>query len=79
MRFISYPFLSVRRRETDVIHVHIQNNGDYYDISTGSEFASLIELVSYYTEQGNPLKEVNGNLVEAKFPLYNNEPPTSDP
>lgn len=70
--------LSVRR-ETDVIHVHIQNNGDYYDISTGSEFASLIELVSYYTEQGNPLKEVNGNLVEAKYPLYNNEPPTSDP
>lgn len=70
--------LSVRR-EKDFIHVKIQNNGDYYDVSTGSEFASLVELVSYYTEQGNPMKEVNGNLVQAKYPLYNEEAMTSDP
>lgn len=70
--------LSVRR-EKDLIHVQIFNNGDYYDIATGSEFASLTELILYYTEQANPLKEKNGNLVVAKYPLCNTDTPSSDP
>ena len=53
-----------------MIHVKIYNNGDYYDLATGSEFASLYELVSYYTDEGNPLKETNGKPLEPKFPLY---------
>lgn len=65
--------------ESHVLHIQIHNNGDYYDIGTGSEFASLAQLISHYTEQGNPLKEKNGNMVEAKYPLYNTETPSTDP
>lgn len=69
----------VCRRESYVVHVQIDKNGDYFELEGKPEFASLTELILYYTEQRNPMKEINGNLIEAKYPLYNVDTPSSDP
>ena len=41
--------LSVRRRG-EVTHIKIQNTGDFYDLYGGEKFATLSELVQFYTE-----------------------------
>ena len=38
------------RRGTEVTHIKIQNTGDYYDLYGGEKFATLSELVQFYTE-----------------------------
>uniref|UniRef100_A0A6I8NKF1 Tyrosine-protein phosphatase non-receptor type n=1 Tax=Ornithorhynchus anatinus TaxID=9258 RepID=A0A6I8NKF1_ORNAN len=68
--------LSVRRNE-EVTHIKIQNTGDYYDLYGGEKFATLAELVQYYTEQQGLLREKNGDVIELKFPL-NCQDPTSE-
>jgi len=37
------------RRGNEVTHIRIQNTGDYYDLYGGDMFASLSELVQYYS------------------------------
>lgn len=69
----------VYRRESYVVHIQIDKNGDYFDIAGNPAFASLAELILYYSELGNPIKEINGNLIEAKYPLYNTDTPSTDP
>lgn len=61
--------LSVRRCD-EVTHIRIQNQGDFYDLYGGEKFASLSELIQYYTENPGQLKEKNGLLIELKLPLY---------
>ncbi|XP_061456529.1 tyrosine-protein phosphatase non-receptor type 11-like isoform X2 [Rhineura floridana] len=68
--------LSVRRND-EVTHIKIQNSGDYYDLYGGEKFATLAELVQYYTEQQGLLREKNSNIIELKFPL-NCQDPTSE-
>ncbi|XP_060708422.1 tyrosine-protein phosphatase non-receptor type 11b isoform X1 [Hemiscyllium ocellatum] len=68
--------LSVRRNE-EVTHIKIQNTGDYYDLYGGEKFATLAELVQYYTEQQGLLREKNGDIIELKYPL-NCQDPTSE-
>uniref|UniRef100_A0AAY4EBK9 protein-tyrosine-phosphatase n=1 Tax=Denticeps clupeoides TaxID=299321 RepID=A0AAY4EBK9_9TELE len=68
--------LSVRRND-EVTHIKIQNSGDYYDLYGGEKFATLAELVQYYTEQHDLLRERNGDLIELKYPL-NCKDPTSE-
>ncbi|KAM6976942.1 tyrosine-protein phosphatase non-receptor type 11-like [Aplochiton taeniatus] len=68
--------LSVRRSD-EVTHIKIQNSGDYYDLYGGEKFASLAELVQYYTEQQDLLRERNGDVIELKYPL-NCKDPTSE-
>ncbi|XP_067329107.1 tyrosine-protein phosphatase non-receptor type 11-like isoform X1 [Anolis sagrei] len=68
--------LSVRRND-EVTHIKIQNTGDYYDLYGGEKFATLSELVQYYTEQQGLLREKNSNIIELKFPL-NCQDPTSE-
>lgn len=60
--------LSVRRA-CEVTHIKIQNSGDYYDLYGGEKFATLAELVQYYTENPGTLKEKNGLVIELKHPL----------
>ena len=60
--------LSVRRG-SDVTHIRIQNQGDFYDLYGGEKFATLSELVQYYTENPGQLREKNGTLIELKIPL----------
>ncbi|XP_068453385.1 tyrosine-protein phosphatase non-receptor type 11b isoform X2 [Clinocottus analis] len=68
--------LSVRRSD-EVTHIKIQNSGDYYDLYGGEKFATLAELVQYYTEQQDLLRERNGHVIELKYPL-NCKDPTSE-
>jgi len=67
--------LSVLRGST-VTHIKIQNTGDYYDLYGGDQFASLAELVKYYSENTGELKEKGGGLIELKEPLLSEDPAT---
>lgn len=69
--------LFVLRRHDEVTHIKIQNSGDYYDLYGGEKFATLAELVQYYTEQQDLLRERNGHVIELKYPL-NCKDPTSE-
>ncbi|ODM92888.1 Tyrosine-protein phosphatase non-receptor type 11 [Orchesella cincta] len=65
--------LSVRRRGT-VTHVKIQNTGDFYDLHGGEKFATLYELIQYYTENQGQLREKNGEVIELLLPLFCADP-----
>uniref|UniRef100_A0A8C2BJP8 Tyrosine-protein phosphatase non-receptor type n=1 Tax=Cyprinus carpio TaxID=7962 RepID=A0A8C2BJP8_CYPCA len=69
--------MTSRRRIDEVTHIKIQNSGDYYDLYGGEKFATLAELVQYYTEQHDLLRERNGDVIELKYPL-NCKDPTSE-
>lgn len=69
--------LLLLRRNDEVTHIKIQNTGDYYDLYGGEKFATLAELVQYYTEQQGLLREKNSNVIELKYPL-NCQDPTSE-
>lgn len=71
--FLSTPI----RRSDEVTHIKIQNSGDYYDLYGGEKFATLAELVQYYMEQHDLLRERNGDVIELKYPL-NCKDPTSE-
>lgn len=64
--------LSVRRKD-EVTHIKIQNQGDFYDLFGGEKFATLAELVHYYTKNHEELKEKNGQVICLKYPLYNED------
>lgn len=70
-------FFFFLRRNDEVTHIKIQNSGDYYDLYGGEKFATLAELVQYYTEQLDLLRERNGHVIELKYPL-NCKDPTSE-
>jgi len=67
--------LSVRRGQ-EVTHIKIQNNGDFFDLFGGEKFATLSELIQYYMENGDQLREKNGQVIELKQPLVCAEPTT---
>lgn len=67
--------LSVRRGN-EVTHIKIQNTGDCYDLYGGEKFATLAELVQYYTENRGQLKEKTGEVITLKFPLNSTDPTT---
>lgn len=75
LRFFFFFFFL--RRNDEVTHIKIQNSGDYYDLYGGEKFATLAELVQYYTEQQDLLRERNGHVIELKYPL-NCKDPTSE-
>lgn len=62
------------RRYNKVTHIKIQNTGDYYDLYGGEKFATLAELVQYYSENHGQLKERNGANIELKYPLTSIDP-----
>ncbi|KAM4031120.1 tyrosine-protein phosphatase non-receptor type 6 [Anomaloglossus baeobatrachus] len=68
--------LSVRL-EDSVTHIRIQNTGDYYDLYGGEQFATLTELVDYYTGQHDCLQDTDGTVIPLKYPL-NCSDPTSE-
>uniref|UniRef100_UPI00358EB397 tyrosine-protein phosphatase non-receptor type 11-like isoform X1 n=1 Tax=Myxine glutinosa TaxID=7769 RepID=UPI00358EB397 len=68
--------LSVRRDGT-VTHVKIQNSGDYYDLYCGEKFATLTELVQFYTENTGQLYEQDGREIALRYP-FNSEDPTKE-
>ncbi|XP_041963127.1 tyrosine-protein phosphatase non-receptor type 6 [Alosa sapidissima] len=68
--------LSVRVGES-VTHIRIQNTGDFYDLYGGEKFATLSELVDYYTADNGILQDKDGTIIELKYPL-NSSDPTSE-
>lgn len=67
--------LSVRVGEL-VTHIRIQNTGDYYDLYGGEKFATLSELVDYYTAENGILQDKDGTQIELKYPLNCSDPTT---
>ncbi|XP_030250880.1 tyrosine-protein phosphatase non-receptor type 6 isoform X3 [Sparus aurata] len=67
--------LSVRVGEM-VTHIRIQNTGDFYDLYGGEKFATLSELVDYYTAENGILQDKDGTVIELKYPLNSSDPTT---
>ncbi|XP_076010854.1 tyrosine-protein phosphatase non-receptor type 6 isoform X2 [Genypterus blacodes] len=67
--------LSVRVGEL-VTHIRIQNTGDFYDLYGGEKFATLTELVEYYTAEQGILQDKDGTVIELKYPLNSSDPTT---
>uniref|UniRef100_A0A3P9LTM4 protein-tyrosine-phosphatase n=1 Tax=Oryzias latipes TaxID=8090 RepID=A0A3P9LTM4_ORYLA len=67
--------LSVRVGD-QVTHIRIQNTGDYYDLYGGEKFATLSELVDYYTSDSGTLQDKDGTLIQLKYPLNCSDPTT---
>uniref|UniRef100_A0A667X6N1 protein-tyrosine-phosphatase n=1 Tax=Myripristis murdjan TaxID=586833 RepID=A0A667X6N1_9TELE len=67
--------LSVRVGD-QVTHIRIQNNGDFYDLYGGEKFATLSELVDYYTAENGILQDKDGTIIELKYPLNCSDPTT---
>ncbi|XP_063734374.1 tyrosine-protein phosphatase non-receptor type 6 isoform X2 [Eleginops maclovinus] len=67
--------LSVRVGE-QVTHIRIQNTGDFYDLYGGEKFATLSELVEYYTQENGILQDKDGTVIELKYPLNCSDPTT---
>ena len=66
----------MHRRDGEVTHIKIQNVGDFYDLYGGEKFATLSELIQFYTENHGQLKEKNGQIIEMKYPLNSTDPTT---
>ena len=60
-----------------VTHIRIQNSGDFYDLYGGEKFATLTELVEFYTQQQGILQDRDGTVIHLKYPL-NCSDPTSE-
>ncbi|KAM4567960.1 tyrosine-protein phosphatase non-receptor type 6 isoform 1-T1 [Fundulus diaphanus] len=67
--------LSVRVGE-GVTHIRIQNTGDFYDLYGGEKFATLSELVEYYTAENGILQDKDGTIIELKYPVNCSDPTT---
>ncbi|XP_073728351.1 tyrosine-protein phosphatase non-receptor type 6 isoform X1 [Misgurnus anguillicaudatus] len=59
-----------------ITHIRIQNTGDYYDLYGGEKFATLAELVEYYTADHGVLQDKDGTVIELKYPLNCSDPTT---
>lgn len=70
-------FLVPCRVDDQVTHIRIQNSGDFYDLYGGEKFATLTELVEYYTQQQGILQDRDGTIIHLKYPL-NCSDPTSE-
>jgi tyrosine-protein phosphatase non-receptor type 11 len=51
------------RRGDRVTHIRVQSSDDGLDLNGGETFATLSELVQYYMENPDQLKEVNGDSI----------------
>ncbi|XP_034466974.1 tyrosine-protein phosphatase non-receptor type 6 isoform X2 [Hippoglossus hippoglossus] len=67
--------LSVRVDDM-VTHIRIQNTGDFYDLYGGEKFATLSELVDYYTAESGILQDKDGTTIDLKYPLNCSDPTT---
>ena len=56
-----------------VLHIRIQNTGDYYDLYGGEKFATLAELVEHYLKNWSVLKD-GDTPIYLKFPLLCADP-----
>ena len=64
------PCALLCRRGIDIVHIRIQSTEDYYDLYGGETFATLAELIEYYTENLDTLKETSGEVINLLQPVY---------
>ncbi|XP_012941523.1 tyrosine-protein phosphatase non-receptor type 11 [Aplysia californica] len=62
------------RRNGEVTHIKIQNTGDSFDLYGGETFATLAELIQYYMDNQEQLKEKNGAVIKLKYPMASVDP-----
>jgi len=67
---------SSHRVGDQVTHIRIQNTGDFYDLYGGEKFATLSELVEYYTQQQGSLQDKDGTIIDLRYPLNCSDPTT---
>lgn len=48
-------------------HIRVQSSDDGLDLNGGETFATLSELVQYYMENPDQLKEVNGDSIPLRL------------
>ena len=62
----SHPFLSSahRKNQDEIVHIEIQNSGDYYDLYRNEKVTTLGDVVGYYMENPGTLREENGRVIE---------------
>ncbi|GMT14824.1 hypothetical protein PFISCL1PPCAC_6121, partial [Pristionchus fissidentatus] len=60
--------LSINRGST-ITHVKVQRNGDTLDLLGGESFASLADLIQYYIDNPEQLKERNGDIIYMVQPI----------
>ena len=77
VNFCNGFFAFTCRRGGEVTHIKIQNTGDFYDLYGGEKFATLSELILFYTDNPEKLREKNGQVIELKYAL-NSTDPTSE-
>ena len=67
----SHPFLSSthRKNQDKIVHIKIQNSGDYYDLYRNEKVTTLGDVVGYYMENPGTLREVNGRVIELRNAL----------
>ena len=70
------PMILFDRHSGEVRHIKIQSTEEYYDLYGGEKFATLAELVEYYTQNHDQLKERGGEVIPLKYPLYSADPTT---
>lgn len=56
-----FGILNYFRRNGEVTHIKIQNTGDFYDLYGGEKFATLSELVQFYSKY---FQEINTLYVD---------------
>lgn len=76
-RLLTHYGWLLHRVGDQVTHIRIQNSGDFYDLYGGEKFATLTELVEYYTQQQGVLQDRDGTIIHLKYPL-NCSDPTSE-
>eukprot|EP00117_Sycon_ciliatum_P007290 scpid73513/ scgid10461/ Tyrosine-protein phosphatase non-receptor type 11; SH-PTP2 len=64
--------LSIRTGD-EISHIKIQNTGDFYDLYGGEKFATLSELIEFYTKCHGQLKKLDGQVIELTYPLLSSE------
>jgi hypothetical protein len=67
--------ISVRKCDK-VFHFSIQNNGDCYSLFDTDSFASLAELINYYTVEKGKLESPDGEITDLLYPLFSTDPST---
>lgn len=71
---VAHEYTLSVKRNGEVTHIKIQNSDEFYDFYGGEKFATLAELVEYYMENHEKMKERNGEIIELKYPILCEDP-----
>ena len=69
LRLKGHPSSYTYRQGNDVVHIKVQNTGDYYDLYGGERFATLEKLVNFYVENPGSLRDNKKGNIDLISPL----------